>query len=62
MLGYFELIEDEQPPELIWGNDAALEKWFADVKFRRANPDSHMEPIEDAPMTQNDLVAGLLGG
>ena len=62
MLGYFELPEDEQPSELIWGNDTALETWFSSVKFRRANPDKHMEPIADAPMTQNDLTAGLLGG
>jgi hypothetical protein len=60
VLGYFELLEDEQPPQLIWGNDDALEKWFADVKLRRDNP--HMEPIQDAPMTQNALTADLLGG
>jgi pimeloyl-ACP methyl ester carboxylesterase len=59
VLGYFEIPnEEDQPPELIWGNDDRLIAWFDEVKFRRQNPDnSRMEPIPD--MQQNDLSKRL---
>lgn len=55
VLGYFEISEDEQPPEEMWGNDDQLVSWFEEVKRQRANPDStRMEPIPD--MQENELA------
>lgn len=57
-MGYFELMEDERPPDGIWGNDAALEQWFDDVKIRRSSTDSGpMEPVPE--MTQNSLLSDI---
>lgn len=62
VLGYFEVPEDEQPPEEMWGNDEALIAWFEEIKRQRANPDSRgMEPIPD--MQENELTKQFrLGG
>ena len=57
-MSYFEMpSEEEIPPEEMWGHDAALAKWFEDIKVRRANPGTQMETIPD--MTDNALAAEL---
>lgn len=62
VLSYFELPEDDRPPDHIWGNDDLLRDWFDDVKLRRAHPDNQMERVPDEPahgFTQNSLVDSL---
>lgn len=59
ILGFFELPEDEQPDESIWGHPERLDDWFEAVKHRRKNPGQ--EPIvddySDKDFTQNELTA-----
>lgn len=60
--GWMEQPEEDIPPEEIWHHGKRLEEWFEAVKHRRENPDSAPhEVIEDAPMTQNELTAEVLG-
>lgn len=48
-MGFFELPEEDQPPEGLYGNDKRLTEWFDGVKYRRANPDRPgMEPVPEA--------------
>ena len=63
VLGYFELPDNEQPDEKIWGHPERLEEWFEAVKQRR---ESGMEPISydeepDEGFARNELTAQLLG-
>ncbi len=59
MLGYYELPEDDQPPETLWGNDDALVELFEGVKFRRENPDNSERVPEASEMTENEYVQQL---
>jgi hypothetical protein len=59
VLGFFEMPEDESPPEEMWHNTARLSEWFKAVKERRKNPD--MQPVDsfDVPVMQNELTKKL---
>lgn len=63
VLGFFELPEDDQPPEEIWHHTERLEEWFKAVKQRRDNPDMKPidEPMEESEMTSNSLTDEILG-
>lgn len=56
-----ELAPDEVPPENIWHHPQRLEEWFAAVKQRRETGHKPIEPLEDAEMSDNALVAEFLG-
>lgn len=58
ILSYFELPDDDRPPERIWLDDEALEHHFEKVQEQRRNPrDSGMEDIpESGPLDQNELT------
>lgn len=49
----------------MWGNDHALEQWFAEVKIRRSSADNPAtERIPEEPpqgFTRNALVDELMG-
>lgn len=64
MLGYFELPDDERPPENIWHHGERLRDWFAAVTERRKHPDQ--KPIDDesfdVPVMRNELVEKAMGG
>ena len=62
VLGYFELPDDEQPDELIWGNPVRLEEWFEAIKQRRENGGMTPVPQADEDMTGNELTRELLAG
>jgi hypothetical protein len=62
VLGWWELPEEDQPPEQYWGDDDALKEWFEAVKQRRkdrANGDSS-EPLEEVPQVSNEWARELL--
>jgi hypothetical protein len=61
--GWLEQPEEDIPPEEIWHHSERLEEWFESVKQRREDGGSGRghEVIEDAPMTQNDLTAEVIG-
>jgi hypothetical protein len=63
VLGYFELPDNDQPDEHIWGHPERLEEWFEAIKQRR---EQGMEPIRDDDdevpgMTRNELTDELIG-
>lgn len=62
ILSYWELSEEDRPPEEYWGDDDALEEWFKAVKARHGTPGSGSEPLEDVPQTGNEYVKEFLGG
>ena len=51
VLGWWELPEEDQPPERYWGDDEALQEWFAAVKVSRT-------PVRAALVARPDLAAG----
>lgn len=61
VLGYFELPQDEIPPEEIWHHSERTNEWFEAVKQRRENPD--MVPVDqfDVPTMKNEALAEMLG-
>lgn len=63
ILGYWEMPEEDVPPEEYWGDDEAIGEWFEAVKQRRKNPDAVTdEKLEEVPMMSNEAAAGLRDG
>lgn len=60
VLSYFEMVDDERPPQNIWHHQARLEEWFEAVKQRRETGHRPIE-AEDADMTGNQLTRELIG-
>lgn len=56
ILSYWELPEEDQPNERIWGDDEALSAWFEMVKERRKARSRGEEPMEQVPQVTNDLA------
>jgi hypothetical protein len=65
ILGFYELPDDERPPEAIWTDDEALSShWLAVEQKREAKWGGGSETSEAVPeagtrMDQNELTAGL---
>ena len=66
VLGWWELPEDEQPPQEMWGLDDRLKEWWEAVeakrKDRNSGSSSGTEPMETVPTTQNEYAAQLMKG
>jgi glutathione S-transferase len=43
-LGYYEMLDEERPPEEIWHHHERITRWMEEVKERRSNPD--MQPVD----------------
>lgn len=48
VLGWFELPEDQVPPEEYWQSPALVEDWFKAVKQRQENRSKGLESIPDS--------------
>jgi hypothetical protein len=61
VLGYFEVPEDERPPERMWLDDEALESHWEQVDQRRKHPPgSRTEVVPPAGgLEQNELTASF---
>lgn len=55
VLGWFELPEDDVPPERYWHSTDLLDEWFAAAKRRRADRAKGVESIE-MPEGEDDFV------
>lgn len=54
ILGYWEMPEEDVPPEEYWGDDEAIREWFEAVKQRRRDPNAASEQrMEKVPMWAN---------
>ena len=62
MIGFFELPEEDQPPQRIWLDAERLEEWFDAVRSRRRSAAKGLEPLEldDEPGEQNELTKELI--
>jgi hypothetical protein len=58
VLSWFELPEDDQPPEHIWSDAEAVNDHFTMVRERHKNPGLESIP-EGGEMMQNALTADL---
>jgi hypothetical protein len=56
VLGWFELLDEERPPERIWLDDEALRDHFHRVDEARKNG-GKFEEVPDFDMQQNELTA-----
>jgi hypothetical protein len=55
-----DLAPDEVPPQSIWHHARRLTEHFAAVKQRRETGQQKIEePVEDAPMMQNQVLAEM---
>lgn len=62
-MGYWELPEDDVPPEAYWGDDEAIKEWFEAVKQRRRDPNAvEAQKMETVPQWSNndEQAAGLI--
>lgn len=59
ILGFFEVPEDERPPESIWLDDEALSDHWEHVTAQRQNKYNGTESVPSAPLEQNELTAGF---
>lgn len=62
VLGFWELPEEDQPSEELWGDDDALSAWFEYVKQRRKEKYGGGDTDTEVPQTQNEYVKEMLGG
>lgn len=61
VLGFYELPEEDQPPEQLWGNDDGLKQWFDEVKQRHKDRyGSRDDDLEDVPQMQNEYAREVL--
>lgn len=58
VLGFFELPDEDRPPEELWLDEERISQHFEDVKARR-NEKYGVESVPDADMMQNELTRGL---
>lgn len=56
VIGYYELSEEDRPPQNIWHHGERLEEWFAAVKERWKNPGSRDEKVDTSNWTSNALA------
>lgn len=56
VLSWFELLEDERPPERIWLDDDAIGEHFERVDQARKSGTKY-DAVPDADMDQNELTA-----
>lgn len=62
ILGFFEMPEEDRPPERIWKIPRLLNDHFEIVRNRREAKSKGMEPIDDdgsGGQMQNPVTAGL---
>jgi hypothetical protein len=59
VLSWFELTEDDRPPESIWLDDEAVSAHFDGVEQKRNSSIKGSEPVPAAGMDQNELTAEL---
>lgn len=63
MLSYFELPDDERPPEHLWLDDEALSSHWENVEQKReqkwGSGSSEAVPEANGPLEQNELTAGF---
>lgn len=62
VLGFFELPDEQQPPERIWLDDKALSEHFKQVRSsqKSGGGNSGMEQVPD--LSQNELTKDLSRG
>lgn len=61
VLGFFELPDDERPPQGIWADPEAVGEFFERVAARRQARASGMEVVDDdaaAPLLTNEVTRG----
>jgi hypothetical protein len=64
VLGWFELPEDQVPPEEYWHSPDLIEDWFKAVKRRQENRSKGFESIEESDGDESyvdEEVAALRG-
>jgi hypothetical protein len=61
VLGWFELPDEDQPPQEIWLDDEKLAAHFEKVRdrYRSASGNSGMESVPQADLPQNELTASF---
>jgi hypothetical protein len=61
VLGFFELPDDERPPETMWHHQERISEWFEAVTERRKNPDMQDVEAFDGPTMKNQYLEELMG-
>lgn len=62
VLGFFDLPEDDIPPQNLWHSETHLREWFDTVEQRHKDRAQGFQPIDDEPdMMENELARGLRG-
>lgn len=56
VLGWFELPEDQVPPEEYWHSPDLVDEWFKAVKARQGDRKRGFESIEDPEGDEPDYV------
>jgi hypothetical protein len=59
VLGFYELLDEDRPPERIWLDDEALEAHWSSVTARREAGSRGVESVPAAPLEQNELTRDL---
>lgn len=65
LIGFWELPDEDSPPEEFYGNDEALKEWFDSVKARRKEQFSRGrgdEPMEEVPQMTNEALREMFRG
>jgi hypothetical protein len=55
ILSFYELPEEDRPPEEFYGDDEAMSQWFESVRARRRNGSGGSDDVE-VPMTRNEII------
>lgn len=62
ILGYYEMQDDDRPPQTMWMDPEALSVHFEQVRQKyAAKAGGNWEPVQDVPMVENELTKGLRG-
>lgn len=61
VLSWFELPDEDRPPERIWLDDEALNQHFGAIqeRYRSGSGGEDWESIPDAEFEQNEVTAGF---
>lgn len=62
VLGFFELLDEDRPPERIWLDDEALNAHWDSVHARREAGSRGAEAVPAAPLDQNELTKDFKRG
>lgn len=55
-MGFWEIPEEDQPPQEFYGDDERISQWFDEVKLRRRSKVSGGgSDLEEVPLMENEL-------